>query len=608
MNHDVTSLDYWLSQAQLGDAVACYNAGLIFQEQANISAAIQYYEKAIYLNPVLVEAYNNLGGIYKSNDELDKALGCYLKALNINPDNANINNNIGVILQSQKNFKDALRFLKKALYLDPYCETTYYNMGLIFEDQLQLSEAAYYFEKAYSLNPKSMAVSYWSSEMAHIQQLCLKEKNSKLAISKMKSLFSWAMDQSIVGEQVVGISPPFYLTYREYNNVDFFSSYGDICVALMAYLQIPTISSENKSKKIRLGIISDNFHSHSVWHAVLKGWYQYLDKNKFEIYSFNLGKKKDVEYELVKKQSDYFIEGNYNTPQWRDMVLAQQLDLLIFPAIGMNWKIQQLASLRMAPIQLTTWGHPETSGLPTIDYYLSGDDFEPTNAQENYREKLFKLPNLGSCYKPLSLFSDQFDVAELGITPDTCLLIVPGMPFKFEQQYDHVFAEIATRIKNAKIIFFKSKPDGVSEAFENRIKNTFLAKGLNIEDHAIFIPAMRKARFHALMRHSHVYLDTIGFSGFNTAMQSIECDLPIITYEGKFMRGRFASAILRKMGLEELISHSTKDYIENAVKIVMDENFRKSIKNKIIIKKYSLYSDMSVIKKLEDFIESIARK
>ena len=60
----------------------------------------------------------------------------------------------------------------------------------------------------------------------------------------------------------------------------------------------------------------------------------------------------------------------------------------------------KLAALRLAPVQAASWGHPETSGLPTIDYYLSAQALEPADAQENYTEKLVALPNLGCWLVP----------------------------------------------------------------------------------------------------------------------------------------------------------------------------------------------------------------
>ena len=70
----------------------------------------------------------------------------------------------------------------------------------------------------------------------------------------------------------------------------------------------------------------------------------------------------------------------------------------MYPEIGMNAPTMQMAALRLAPVQCTAWGHPVTTGLPTIDYFLSSELMEAENAQDHYSEKLIRLPNIGVSY------------------------------------------------------------------------------------------------------------------------------------------------------------------------------------------------------------------
>jgi predicted O-linked N-acetylglucosamine transferase (SPINDLY family) len=78
--------------------------------------------------------------------------------------------------------------------------------------------------------------------------------------------------------------------------------------------------------------------------------------------------------------------------------LADNLDILVFLDIGMTPITTQMAGLRLAPIQCLTWGHPITSGIPTIDYFLSSELMEPENCQTHYTEKLILLPKISICY------------------------------------------------------------------------------------------------------------------------------------------------------------------------------------------------------------------
>ena len=90
-----------------------------------------------------------------------------------------------------------------------------------------------------------------------------------------------------------------------------------------------------------------------------------------------------------------------------------------------------------------------------------------------------------------------------------------------------------------------------------------------------------KAAYYALMQRADIMLDTIGFSGFNTAMQAMECGLPIVARQGRFMRARLASGILRTIGLEELIAMDEDHHVNLAVALISDKNRRAAIRRRI---------------------------
>ena len=77
-------------------------------------------------------------------------------------------------------------------------------------------------------------------------------------------------------------------------------------------------------------------------------------------------------------------------------------------------------------------------------------------------------------------------------------------------------------------------------------------------------------------------LDTLGFSGFNTALQGIECDLPVLGFDGDFLRGRLATGILRELELPELIAISEDDFVKKAVTLAKDPEKLGELRSKII--------------------------
>jgi predicted O-linked N-acetylglucosamine transferase (SPINDLY family) len=261
----------------------------------------------------------------------------------------------------------------------------------------------------------------------------------------------------------------------------------------------------------------------------------------------------------------------------------------------------RLASLRLAPVQVASWGHPETTGMPTIDYYLSASGLEPEGAQAHYTERLVLLPNLGCSFDRMA-----FQPASTpGATADEPLLVCPGMPFKYAPQHDWVLAEIARRIGACRFLFFSHGKGELTGKLAERLKMAFRKRGLDFERHVVFLPWQAPAAFLGWLRRADVYLDTLGFSGFNTALFAVEAGLPIVTREGRFLRGRLASGILKRLETDELVARDEAGYVELAVRLVQDAAYRKNVAARLRGRSSRLYNDPAPLRALEQFLEHL---
>jgi predicted O-linked N-acetylglucosamine transferase (SPINDLY family) len=263
--------------------------------------------------------------------------------------------------------------------------------------------------------------------------------------------------------------------------------------------------------------------------------------------------------------------------------------------------------MRLAPVQAAAWGHPITTGLPTMDYFISADALEPPGAEAHYTERLLRLPGLGCSYAPLA--AAPAGLAALGIREGAPVLLCPGTPFKYTPRHDAVLAAIALRLGECQFVFFApgNAPELVAR-LRTRMARRFAAAGLNVDAFAAFIPWQSRAGFYGLMAQADVLLDTMGFSGFNTAMQAIECGLPIAAYEGRFLRGRLASGVLRRMGLDELVATDDAGYVEIAVRLATDAAWWGEMRSRIEAARGALYNDREPVRALEKFFaEALAR-
>ena len=231
---------------------------------------------------------------------------------------------------------------------------------------------------------------------------------------------------------------------------------------------------------------------------------------------------------------------------------------------------------------------------------------EPPGAQEHYSENLVALPHLCSTLESRDVAAEVPAFAGFGIDRDIPLLVCPGVPFKYAPQHDWIFPEIAARLGRCRLVFFAYGAHGLSLKLQHRLRAAFAARKLEFDRFVSFLPWQTNAAFHGWLAHADVFLDTIGFSGFNTAVQAVQRRLPIVAREGRFLRGRLASGPLKRIGLQELVVATEQDYVELAVRLARDGDYSEHIEQRMRESGGALYGDLASIRGLENFLERVA--
>ena len=591
--------DAWLS---VGDALL---------DLARLKDALACYEKVIELDPKAPEGHIQRGLILQKVGNLTEALACYIRAIGLDPENLDAYVCKSGVLIELKQFDDALACINKRLTLNPNIANAYVDRGSVLENLNRYKEAKSSFQTALKIDPKN-AEAKWGITFNPIHRISDSTNDTNLMrqsfADSLKDLNQWLNDLTLpTAYNAIGWRQPFFLAYQETNNKSLISQYGEACYKTMEWWQSRQKFSNSAlahvdKKRIRIGIVNAHLYDHSVWNAIVKGWLQHLNPDLFEIHLFYVSGYSDQETIYARSTATSFTDNLSKLEDWAQAVLEKQLNVLIYPEIGMDPLTCKLANLRLAPLQVASWGHPETTGLPTMDYFISAKEFEPANADDIYSEKLVQLPNLGCCYSARSVTSAAPDLHSLGINPASPMLICPGTPFKYAPEHDKVLVSIAQKLPTCQFIFFESPEQSLSSVFRGRLFKSFERENLNASDFVRFIPWQKTEVFYGLMQKADVFLDTIGFSGFNTAIQAIECGLPVVTREGLFMRGRLASGILRRMAMPELIANNEEEYVKLVVQLVQDRKFRQAIQEKIIANRSILFDDLAPIRALEEFL------
>ena len=615
---------------QLNDAISSYgkaielrpdyaeafnNRGNAFLDLRHFDEAIADYAKAIELNPLLIEAYCNQVSALLDLNRLEEASAVSDKALALNPNFAQALITRGDVLRNLRRYEEALTFYDKALALKPDITDAWIGRGIVFYEINLTDKAISDFQRAVEINPGSIEARF-AACVAELPILYADEDEIVLRREAYeKKLLAICADVeagTVQGDLVKAIEfrQPFQLAYQGHNDCYLQTLYGSLVCRIIerehptSFLPRPPGPEE----PVKIGFVSAFFHQHPVWNLLIKGWISQLDRKRFRTFGYHIGTHRDTETDVAATICDRFVDRILTVKDCRREILTDAPHVLIYPGQLMENISLQLAAQRLAPVQCNSWGHPETSGMPTLDYFLSSDVMEPPDAEQHYTEKLVRLPNLSIYYEPIKTDNIAMTRDELGLRSDATVFWSGQSLFKYLPQFDHVFPRIAKEAVNCQFVFIKHFSSKITELFQERLDRTFAAFGLEASYHCVFLPRLSVGQFVGAIGQCDVFLDSILWSGGNSTLETLPHNIPIVTMPGPFMRSRHSAAILQMMGIEETIAGTIDDYISIAVRLANHLDERHALSHKIAERKQRIYRDRECILALEKFLDHAVRQ
>jgi protein O-GlcNAc transferase len=595
-------------------ADALTNRGNSLQALARYSEALADYDQALALQPDNAITLNNCGNVLQALMRCEEALVAYDRALALAPDHVEIRCGRANALQSMNRHDEAVHCYDATLALNPNHVLALRNRGGSLHLMNRYQEALECYDTALRLAPNDPEIMFVAC-MAELPVLYLDEPEiarQRTAYEQRLDVLCHTVDHAPMPAKfakAVGSSQPFYLGYQGYNNRDLQQRYGSLVCRIMAarFPQAALPAPPQRHEPVRVGIVSGYFRNHSVWKVPTRGWLKMLDRRQFRLFGYHTGTEQDVDTREAALLCERFVQGPLSTAQWRAEILSDEPHVLIYPEIGMNSASAPLAAQRLAPIQCISLGHPDTSGFPTLDYFLSSDGMEPPDGEAHYTERLVRLPNLSIYYEPLDT-PPPLQRTEFGLRADATVFWCGQSLYKYLPQFDHVFPHIARGVGNCQFLFIEfQKGQHITEAFRKRLQGAFAACGLRADDYCVVLPRLSQQKFIAATGLADIFLDSIGWSGFNSTLESLPHDLPIVTRKGPLMRGCHSTAVLQMMGMTETITETVNDYVLTAVRLAKDVAWRRSVSDSIAANKHRVYRDTASIVALEDFLDHAAR-
>ena len=625
-------------------AEAYSNLGIILRDQGDLKEAEIYTRKSIELNSDFAMAYSNLGNILRDQGDLHNAEVSTRKAIEINPAFLEAHSNLGIILRDLGDLRGAEVSTLKAIEIYPFSSEVHSNMGNILSDLGKFQEAEFYYRKAIEIKPDDpnahinlggiykVLGNFNKAFETYVKGCSISPRNSTLftavnlffqdiyedteQIHKARSRYSSGIKK--IERNIPKLDTPrnnldtdmFWLAYQNMkNDKEILVTLGRTMQALYKIGETDLKQSytrrESKNDKLCIGICSDFLCSHTIG-KLYKGIIQAFKQSEINVTILRgPGAKSDDFSRKIDSYSWKSIRLPLLTKEAVKMIKNEIFDALFYPDIGMSSYTYSLALHRLAPVQVTSWGHPNTTGLNTIDYFISSELIEPINAQALYKEQLIELRKLPCIYAKPNSESRRDLLKTFHLPCDKTLIGIPQSLFKFHPDYDDVLEKISEKLPDMNYVIIEGRSKSQTERLKKRWKTT----APNVLKKTIFLERMSLEDYLSLLDTVDLLLDPIYFGSGNSFYEAMAFGTPFITMPGNYMRCRIVAGAYKQMKLKNApVASNIQEYIDLAIKLTKNSELRIQIKeeSKIAAQQY-LFNDKEAANEIIEFLCSRTR-
>ncbi len=541
-----------------------------------------------------------LGTAAHQQGDLDQALELFQQAAQAKPQSAEVHNLLGNLYQDLNHPDEAIQSYRRAIQIDVDYAPAHQNLGVLCAADNQPIEALKHYEQAQRLRPSAMnmvlgatmlPVVYDSTEQLNYWRDRLEKRVSDLVQGNV-----------IVDTTNATIPSSFNFAYHGRNDRPIMQNLAKVYRGVECCRAAKTGSWRPKRSRPRVGFLSAHFCNHTIGRLNV-GIVEQISKSEFEPVVIALRNHEDDFSHRFRRAAANYVVVPRSARAAREMIADLDLDVLIFADVGMDSLTQTLCYSRMAPIQAVIWGHPDTTGSPTMDYFLSSELAESPEADDHYSEQLVRLETLGVYYERPELAGPQRGRDYFGLEADSHLYLCPQTLFKFHPAFDAMLGGILEADPKGELAMIVASKPGWTAALQARWQRTMP----DVLSRVRFLPSMPHRDFLQLLNLGDVMLDTYPFGGGNTTYEALSLGLPVVTLPSDFLRGRLTLAMHRRMNMDQTVAGSPEQYVAMAVALGADPALNQQVRQAIRQSNQILFDnreDVSVFeKKLHSLID-----
>lgn len=425
------------------------------------------------------------------------------------------------------------------------------------------------------------SVDYFNKSMAHSSN---NEERAKLFSKTLNAL----QHLSISTEDLVTNNFEYKNFFSNIKPYTTFNNFGEVL---------------RNRRRIRIGYVSPYFKASENF-SFIYGVVACHDRDYFEVTAYSLNKYDDPYTEVIEKAVEHFERvSEFSFEKLAQKIHDDQIDILVdlsghSPETGLP-----VFAYHPAPIQISGIGASSTSGLNTINYFITDKHTDPPKTHDKLFTEIFIYMQSQFCYasnsdspQPVPPPSIQNGYLTFGVFTNYN---------RIGDDILIVWKEILNRVPNSKLLIETEEffSDSLIDSAYKRLKNL----GFNM-DMVTFQP-MPSDYIKDFLKVD-ITLDTFPISNGVRTLDSIFMGVPVISYYSERRDSRFALSILENMGLRNFAVTTGNDYVERAVTLANDkpmlEFFHRDLRSRFL--STNAFQPKHYIRVLEQCYEHILRQ
>jgi predicted O-linked N-acetylglucosamine transferase (SPINDLY family) len=506
---------------------------------------------------------------------------------------------LGLALMQAGRHEEAEKHLRHVVEQKPDFGDGWARLAMFLQRQDRLKEAIACHEKVVALKPKdpgswiaygltlSFAGYPTDALQCHEYALALDAGNAEARFARAQALQqSHRISEAIEDySRFLAAQPARHdaRSYRLYalHNVDTLSR-EELFAEHLAYGRavrespVPTwANSAEPDRKLRIAFLSPDLRAHSVAYF-LEPLLQYLDPAQFEVHLYHDHfREDDVSARLRALSSGWRNFFGQSETVVESAIRADAPDLLIDLAGHTSLNRLPLFARRLAPVQITYLGYPNTTGLTAMDYRFTDAIADPVGEADSFAtERLVRFAPTAWTYAPPAEAPSpdrQPNVPGMGVTFGCFNNLA-----KVTDAMLGVWAQLLRRVPNSRLLL---KGVGLDEApVQARYHERMRRSGIAVERVDFLGKTARTPEHLACYGRVDVALDTFPYHGTTTTCEALWMGVPVVTMAGDRHVSRVGASLLRAVGHAEWITTTAEDYVAVVAELAADEARRATLR------------------------------